>query len=316
MARSPSTRTPPAAAGKPASKTKPGTAVATRTKGTEVADWEKQLEADAEKLAEQEKGGGFGKSFSFKGGVLSFDGAPIKGNQIPVVIVGSMIEKALYEGRYDPNNPDPPVCFALDTDTDNLAPIPEDVADLKNDQCADCPFNQWGSADTGRGKACKDVRRLAMIPAGVIEKNGDVTLIDDPKAVDKAEFGFAKLPPTSLNSWAGFVRTLASTMKRPPHGVFAMLRVEPDEVNQFKVIFEPLDLIDKKLMPSVYTRHLAAMEELKRPYTYPTEEQRAQRQAQNRGGGRGGRGNAAGGARGAARGGGAAKAGSARGRKY
>ena len=286
MARTPKTTSD--AGGKPA-----GRAVANRKPdATAIVDYEAQMLADAEKLADSEKGGGLGKSFSFKGGILSFDGAPIKGNQMAVIITGSMIEKAFYTGRYDPNNPEPPVCFALSTEPDDLAPIPEDVADLQNDVCETCEHNQWGSADTGRGKACKDVRRLQMIPAGTIEKNGDVNLIDDVKAIEKAEAGNAKLPPTSLNAWAAYVRTLASTLKRPPHGVFTMVSVEPDDQNQFRIVFEPLEIIDKKLLAAVYARHKTAMEELKRPYTYPTDEQRASRQAQN---GRG-RGTARGGA--------------------
>jgi hypothetical protein len=269
----------PAAGAKPPAKIK--------NESTALVNYEQQMEAQAEKATNQEKGGGFGKSFSFKGGILSFDGAPIKGNQIPVLVAGSMIEKALYEGRYDPNNIEPPVCFAFSDDVDTLAPNPEDVADLKNDDCETCPFNQWGSADVGRGKACKDIRRLALIPAGTIAKNGDIEMVDDVKTIQKAEFGYAKLPPTSLNAWASFVRGVASTLKRPPHGVFAMMSVEPDDTNQFKVTFEALDMVPSKLLPAIMPRHEEAMKELVRPYTYPTEEQKADRAKQAKKGARG-----------------------------
>lgn len=315
MARAPS---------KPAADKPAGKALATRkAESTAVMSYEDRLEQEAEAAAGLEKGGGLGKSFSFKGGQLSFDGAAIPGNKIAVIVVASAIEKAFYEGRYDPNNVEPPVCFALtQTDPDDLAPDPDEVADIQNADCASCPHNQWGSADTGRGKACKDVRRLAMIPAGTIEKNGDVILIDDPKAIEKAEHGFAKLPPTALNAWAGYVRLLSSTMKRPPHGVFTLLTVEPDSTNQFKITFEALDLVDKKLLPAVYKKHDEIMPLAMSPYTYPTEEQKAQRAAENsRGGGRGGASrNASGGkpagGRGAAKPAGKTAAGGGRSRKY
>jgi len=169
MARAPQKTKPTA---KPAGRASSSRAVAKddpKKRGGAVVDWRQRMAEDAEKAAEQERGGGLGKSFSFKGGILSFDGAPIKGNKVACVIAGSMIEKAFYEGRYDPNNPEPPVCYALSQDPDNLAPDPEKVQDQKSDECADCPFNQWGSADTGRGKACKDVRRLFLVPAGAID---------------------------------------------------------------------------------------------------------------------------------------------------
>jgi len=314
-------RTPKEPAEKPA-----GRAVANRKQqSTAMMSYEERLEAEAEAAAGLEKGSGTGlKSFSFKGGQLTFDGAAIPGNQVAVIVVASAIEKAYYEGRYDPNNPEPPVCYALtQTDPDDLAPDPEKVADLQNDVCETCPHNQWGSADTGRGKACKDVRRLILMPAGNIEKNGDVKLIDDPKTFEKSELGSAKLPPTALNAWAAYVRLLAATVKRPPHGVFTLMSVEPDATNQFKITFEALDPVDKKLLPVVYKRHDEAVPLAMQDYTYLTDEQKAARDAQNKAGrGRGGPRQAASGGRGAAKSsagkpaGKAASGGAGRGRKY
>jgi hypothetical protein len=280
------TKQPPA--DKPARGSGRAVANAAPKTSNAVANWEERLAAEAEAAAELEKGGGLGKSLSFKGGVMTFDGNAIKGNQIACIVVASAIEKAYYEGKYDPNNPDPPVCFALtQTDPEDLAPDPEKVAELQNDVCATCQWNEWGSADTGRGKACKDVRRLGVIPAGTMEKNGDVQLFTDPKMIDKAELAFAKLPPTALNAWAAYVRMVATTMKRPPHGVFTLLSVEPDPTNQFKITFEALELVDRELLPAVYKRHDEALPLVMQPYTYPTEEQKAERKKQaGRGGGR------------------------------
>lgn len=276
-------------------------------KTTAVANWEERLEREAEAAAGMERGAGVGKNFSFKGGVLSFDGAPIKGNKIPVIVAAGAIEKAYYEGRYDADNPEPPVCYAHGFDPEEMAPKPEEVADLKSDTCAECPFNQWGSADTGRGKACKDVRRLALLPAGSITTKGDVELFDTADAIKKAEFGFAKLPPTSLNAYAKFVRS-CQAVKRPPHGVFALMEVLPDNKNQFTVTFEILDLIDKKLMGAVFERYDEALPLVQQPYTYPSEAEKAERKKQSRGGARqGASGGRAAGGRGAAK---------PRGRKY
>lgn len=276
---------------KPAGRTRQrGTDVAT-TKGgrgnTNVTDIEKQMAEQAEAATNMERGAPMGRNFSFKGGQMVFDGAPIKDNEVIVIVAAAVIEKAYYEGDYDPDLPEPPICFAFDTDPDNLAPIPEDVADLQNDACHDCQWNKFGSADRGKGKACKDVRRLALIPAGTIERNGDLTLIEDPKELQKAEFGFAKLPPTSLTAFSAFVRQVANTMKRPPHGIYAIMKCVPDAKNQFTIAWEAIDLVDKKCLPAVMERHDEAMKAIMQPYTYPSDEERADRKKQAKG--RGGR---------------------------
>lgn len=253
-------------------------AVAKQTGGSRaVTNYEEELARQAQEATDMEKGAPMGRSFSFKGGQMVFDGAPIKENKVVVIIAGAVIEKAYYEGRYDPNNPEPPTCYAFGTDPDDLAPNEKDVANLQCASCADCELNVFGSADTGRGKACKDVRRLALIPAGTIAKNGDIQLIEDADELAKAEFGFAKLPPTSLTPYATFVRQVASTMKRPPHGVYALMECIPDETNQFKVIFEALDLVDGKLLGAVMTRHEEAMTALVQPYTYMSDDEKKSR---------------------------------------
>ena len=257
----------------------------TEQKGSRaITDYEKKLAEQAEQATGMERGAPMGRNFSFKGGQMVFDGAPVKDNEVVVIIAGAVIEKAFYEGDYDPDNPEPPVCFAFDTDPDNLAPVPEDVADLQNDVCATCEWNRFGTADRGKGKACKDVRRLALIPAGHIDKKGEIQLVDDPKELAKAEFGFAKLPPTSLTPYAAFVRQVANTMKRPPHGVYAIMRCDPDSKNQFVISWEVIDLVDGKALPAIMERHEEAMKALVQPYQYPTEEERAERRKQARGG--------------------------------
>jgi len=253
-------------------------------KGRAVGDLAKQMEQQAEAAANMERGAPMGRNFSFKGGQMVFDGAPVRDNEVVVIIAGAVIEKAFYEGDYDPDQPEAPVCFAFNTDPDELAPNPDDVASLQNDVCATCEWNKFGSADRGKGKACKDVRRLALIPAGTIDKKGEIQLVEDPKEIEKAEFGFAKLPPTSLTPFAAFVRQVAGTMKRPPHGIYAIMRCEPDPKNQFVIAWEPIDVVENNCLPAVMARHEEAMKALVQPYTYPTDEERADRAKDKKGG--------------------------------
>lgn len=246
----------------------------------------KQMEQQAEAAANMEKGAPMGRNFSFKGGQMVFDGAPVKDNEVVVIIAGAVIAKAYYEGRYDPDNPEPPVCYAFDTDQDNLAPIPEDVLDLQNNVCSSCPHNVFGSSDVGKGKSCKDSRRLALLPAGTIQRNGDIDLVENAGELAKAEFGFAMLPPTSLTPYATFVRQVANTMKRPPHGVYAVMKCTPDAKKQFVISWEVIDVIeDEKVLQVVMDRHEEAQKALIQPYTYPAEDE-APKRGSARGGGR------------------------------
>lgn len=254
----------------------------TKAAGRAVGSLSKQLEEQAEAAAHMERGAPMGRSFSFKGGQMVFDGAPIKDNEVVVIIAGAVIQKTFYENDYDPDNPEPPVCYAFGTDQDDLAPVPKDVASLQNDVCASCEWNQFGTADRGKGKACKDSRRLALIPAGTIQRNGDIDLIEDGKELAKAELGFAVLPPTSLTPFAAFVRQVANTMKRPPHGIYAIMKCTPDAKNQFVIGWEAIELVGEKVLPAIMERHEEAMTALVQPYTYPTEEEKDQRRAQRK----------------------------------
>src|SRR6187549_435135 len=138
---------------------------------TDVADWERQMEEQAELAAGAVRStGGGGKFFSFKAGQLTFDGNTFPGNQMPVIVLGWIHENSWYEGAYDPDVRASPKCFAFGQHEKAMEPHSkvdeDDYFERQHDTCEGCPCNEWGSAETGRGKACKNVARLAVIPAG------------------------------------------------------------------------------------------------------------------------------------------------------
>lgn len=254
---------------------------------TEVVDWEKEMEAQAAiAAAAQRSSGGGGKFFSMKAGVLSFDGTPLPGNQMAVVIIADTIENSYYDTPYDPDTPTSPKCFAFARDEDDLAPTSEvidtdDYFERQHDTCAGCPQNEWGSARTGRGKACSNVMRLAMIPAGAYTARGgrnaglELEMFDDEEHFKKADIGYMKLPVMSVKNYSMFVKGLAAELKRPPHGVFANVAVEPDTKSQFKVVFEVISKIGNDLMPTIMARHKLAEDSIAFPYTPPMEREEA-----------------------------------------
>jgi hypothetical protein len=198
-----------------------------------VVNYEEELKKLAIATAEAEKPGG--NWVSFKGGVLTIGGTPMKNNKVEMIVLHSVFENQLYKDRYDPNNPQPPICYALAEKDDDLKPHPEAVSPQAT-SCSECPNNQWGSDPAGgKGKACKNVRRLAIISA---------TDAKTPEAVNKAEVAIAKLPVTSVKNWATYANQVANALHLPPLAVVSEMSVEPDAKTQFQVQFRLVDKVN------------------------------------------------------------------------
>ena len=194
----------------------------------DMVAWEKEMAAEAEAAATSEQTTG-GQFIGTRGGRLSWGGAAVPGNAIRVVILDYCRENTFYEGKFDPDAPQSPACYAFSRDGTELAPH-EKAASPQHEVCTGCPQNEWGSADTGRGKACKNMRRLAL----VAEDSADDT---------DAEVFFLKVPVTSVKSWSGYVQTLAEAKRRPPHGVVTEIKLVPDVKTQFQMEFRLVDVV-------------------------------------------------------------------------
>lgn len=238
---------------------------------TAVATWDEELARQAELAAGMEASTSTGQFFSLRGGQLSWNDAPLPGNQMAVVILDAVLENVFYEGAYDPDTPQGPTCFAFGRDDKTMSPHPI-VVEANNSQagtsglCAGCEMNEFGSADTGRGKACRNTRRLAMIPAGSFDHNGKLDLIEDPDHYATTAIGYMKLPVTSVKGYAAFVKQVAGALRRPPHGIVARVKVVPDPSSQFKVVFEPLISLPNELMAPIMDRHEEAKGAIEFPY--------------------------------------------------
>jgi hypothetical protein len=240
-------------------------------KSKALMKWDEELAKQAEQSAAMEASAGGGQFFSLKSGVLSWQDAPLPNNQMAVIIVDHVMENVFYEGEYDSQNPMGPTCFAFGRDESKLAPH-KVVVEAHNQQCgasglcAGCPQNEWGSADKGRGKACKNTRRLALLPAGTFSQNGKLELINDDEHYASTPIGYLKLPVTSVKGFGGFVKQVAGTLRRPPHGIVTKVRVQPDGKDQFKVLFEPLVNVPDSLMGVIMKRHEETKSVIEFPY--------------------------------------------------
>lgn len=265
----------------------------TKTTGTDVIDWEKEMEAQAAIAAETQRstGGGGGKFISTAAGVLSFDGVPMPGNRMVVLVLGDINENSYYDGPYDPSTPASPVCFAFNKHEDEMEPhiaVDNDpYFTRQNEVCQGCPQNEWGSASTGKGKACKNVARLALIPAGTFSEKGSGRsksvefdgILDDEEHYSTAEVAYHKIPVMSVKNWSSYVKQVAADLKRPPHGVFTEVWLEPDPKSQYRVMFEAVDKVPNELLKIAMERHAKVQSELDFPYSPPSEKEEASQPA-------------------------------------
>jgi len=193
---------------------------------TSMVKWDEELAREAAIAAGIEAGVGQGNFIGTAGGILKFRGGEVPSNTMDVVIIDHIIEHAYYTGQFDPTRPQPPVCFAFGRVEDEMK-LHEKSSEPQGGEggaCVTCPMLEWGTSDRGRGKACKAIRRLALITEGDL---------DD---VEKAEVAFLKIPVTSVKAWAGYVNQLHSTLKRPPFGVVTTITLVKDPKYQFRII--------------------------------------------------------------------------------
>lgn len=230
--------------------------------------WEDKLAQAAEEAAKSEEGSGGGTFFSVKSGVLSYGDAPIPGNQMAVIILDTIFENVFYDGAYDPDTPQGPLCFSFGRVQDDMVPhtIVTDAGTEQHNECRGCPMNEFGSADTGKGKACRNTRRLALIPAGKFGRDGSFEIFDEQEHFESAQIAFMKLPVTSVKGYATFVKQVADALKRPPFGIITKIKVVPDVKTQFKVVFEPIENVPDELMEVIFARNTEAKSIIDFPY--------------------------------------------------
>ena len=257
-----------------------------KTTGTAVANWQSEMAKSAAKAAEMEKSTSGGRFFSMKAGQLKFDDVAMPGNMMACVILHGVYENVYYAGKYDPDNKAPPACFAFwhPDDEEEMQPHPdvdtEDCFTRQSDACEGCPQNEWGSAEVGKGKACSNRRRLALIPAGIYKSLGknkgfDLEMFNAEEDFKKSDLAFMKLPVMSVKGYSAFTREVTEQLGKPLWAVYTNISVEADERSQFRVNFELIDEIPDDLMGIIFKRHTAAKDETAFPYRPPSDDEDA-----------------------------------------
>jgi hypothetical protein len=210
-------------------KKKAGTAVMT------MADVEKLYAEEAKAAAEAAPVSGGVPMVSLKGEQFQI-GETFLPDPLEAIVVAEVMQNIYYDSPYNADNPTSPGCFAMalavkgaegQMTSHETSPNRQGGVDFK---CQGCEMNQFGSAEIGKGKACSNYRKLALV------------MTSDPGFKDPdtpLTWATMSLPPTSLGDWGKFVMGLDRVEHRPPHGVvikFTFDRRNPDANKRKRVI--------------------------------------------------------------------------------
>lgn len=119
-------------------------------------------------------------------------------------VIVDFISTNKYYGRpFDRDNPLPPVCFAIGEDPKTLVPSPNSP-EPQAKSCKDCEWNKFKSADNGKGKACRNERKAALLP---------------PDADETTPMWVIEAGPTSVQSFDAHVQNVVRTFGLGPTSV-------------------------------------------------------------------------------------------------
>ena len=151
---------------------------------TELVDVQAQIAAELATL-DNTVSPPSGHRISVKGKVFTLPTGEQSEGPLEAIILDWRSVNMYYTGIYNPSDPKPPACFAIAKNKADLKPSPH-CSDPQADSCDEevCPFNKWGSAPGGgKGKACKNTYRLAVVSADATEKTPVWTLEVSPTGV-------------------------------------------------------------------------------------------------------------------------------------
>lgn len=220
-----------------------------------VTRWDETLAKEAKEVAAMERPAL--SQISTRGGFLKYQDQAIPGNKLPAIVIASAFENRYYKGKFDPNKRENPACWALSLDGENMAPNPAHVKEPISETCESCDFFKWGSAGEGsKGKACKSVRRLALIPSSSVKDGNAKT----------AEVALLSVPVTSAKNWANYVNQCNAEYSRPPWALITEVYTEPDPKTQFQIKFRTVALIPDEMLGDIHNRIPNIQEILLSPY--------------------------------------------------
>lgn len=127
--------------------------------------------------------------------ITDADGDPVSSLKVVLVKANKNLSKTFYRENYTEGDDQQPDCRSANGETPDA-----DIQDPVHSNCAACPNNVFGSRmteDGGKGKACQDSRRMAIVayPDILSEQYGGTVLL--------------RVPPASLRPLGEYARLLS-----------------------------------------------------------------------------------------------------------
>ena len=226
-----------------------------------LEDWELTLQSQAKAALAGEAAGML--RVTHQGGRLAIDGVPLDKSMNNTLVVGIIdyifIKGYRAEEGFDADNPTVPCCYAFGLNKTDKGMIPNKASpDPQSEACDTCPHNQFHTAGVGRGKRCRDGRRLAVI----VEHS-------DPGSILKAEVRQLEVPPDSLkNAWGKY---LISLLEVTPTGspVAVLTEIGTTTVpgkGGYRLTFRCVGKLDREAVKAIIARQPKVLDMLTQPY--------------------------------------------------
>lgn len=148
--------------------------------------------------------------------------SPASSIQVVLVKASKNVSKVYYDHEYEEGSQEKPTCTSVNGETPDA-----DCQDKQAESCAVCPHNVWGSGRNGKGKACADVRRVAVAPSGQL---------NDPMLL--------RVPPASLRPLAEY-GTMLAKRGLPYNAVVTKIKFDPTESSP-KLMLSPVGILSQE----------------------------------------------------------------------
>lgn len=230
------------------------------------------------------------KTIGTRSGILNIDGDPVPDNKLRVIILCHIRENQYFDPTipFSEDNPQNPICFsfyegkelegvyaheksAVMQNPQQFLDPEDETKEITLSPCQTCPQWKWRSAGQGRkGKACKEVRRLAVIAAD------GLTL----ETLAVTEIRKLKIPIMSVGGYATYLGALAE-VRRPPFAVITEIGTVPDQRSNFRITFKPIAPVPDEFMETLFAMIDKVKEPLMAPYDPSAPEERVPESAED-----------------------------------